>query len=246
MVCQNCGCKLKTGAVFCHVCGAPASQAVPPVRPRRSFARILIPVTVLLMLAIGAAVWYFQANSLENRLMEKQWWSEIYFQNRAYDFSDSEWWKEDHPNSPEKGYWVDGRVTQLRFFPHGTIRDIYYVTPVGAPGTAWMSDHEVTEQNYSPTYTWNGGSGNRGSWSVWDDDTLEFYGSLYKWSEQESNGTWYMTGDTLRIGTNYYTARAPRIYNTAGLPPYWCANCGESGPYDGKCPNCDSKEKITE
>lgn len=178
--------------------------------------------------------------SLEKRLMGAVWWGDPKFSNDAYDYSDSEWFQEEYPRSPTKGYYVNGDCESLLFCEYGTIRRIRYATPGD-----YMSSHEVTADNYSGGYKWESSSDNSTTWTLLDGKKLSVGDEVYRWSSGESENTWYMTATTLRIGTQRYTKTKPRINNVLDAPPYWCAHCGEEGPFKSKCPECEHEEKIS-
>jgi len=253
MFCKYCGNKLKDNAKFCSQCGHKTDDTQSPVDfndPQETTIRIHIGkkavISIILVFAVILGV--VIANnlpSLEDKLMKNTWWSEPQFHNDDYDYSDSSWYKEEHPDSPVVGYYVTGYCESLVFCEYGTIRKDKYNSP-GDSGGAYTSSNKITADNFPSSYRWLMYSDNKETWTLLDGKKLSVGEKVYRWDSYESESTWYMTSTTLRIGEDSYTKEKPRIYNVPDPPPYWCAHCGEAGPFKSKCPTCDKTEKVDE
>lgn len=255
MYCIRCGLKIQEGMRFCGRCGHCLDDSFPPERKQetvqttstspmrklttRQLKRI---IAVICLVAVVAGLLIWNPFSLENRLMGKKWWSDIRVNCEYFDYSDSE-----YIDSPaECGYWVDAYCDSLVFCPYGTIREQDYMTPEFAPSCAYATTYEVTPENVPSWFEWSMGYyRNSGTWEIMSGRRLVLNDNTYDWSQSEDENTWYLSGNTLRIGNRQYTSEDPglSIINDDVIP-YWCANCGEPGPYRKECPNCESKKKT--
>ena len=246
MYCTKCGFKMEDDVQFCSRCGHNANKSItgPKTTEKKSIKDRLQKMTKKQLLWIIAAVCVltvvigliiYNPFSLENRLMGKKWWTEINVDCEYYDYSDGD------------GYWVRASCGSIVFCPYGTIRNQYYYTPISS-GTAYDMDHEVTKDSIPGYFEWGMGKYgqfyNSGTWELMSGRRLVLGESVYEWSRAESEDTWYLSGNSLRIGDSYYTSKDPNLNIIDDDVPYWCANCGEPGPYTKQCPNCGSKKKT--
>lgn len=162
--------------------------------------------------------------------MKNTWWLEISFDN------------EESYNKDR--YWVTARCGRITFCFSGNVRGEYFDFGDGA----YRVSYKVTADNMPSYFEFSDvSSGNGGTWELLDNKELLFNDEYYEWDKDESEDTWYLKGDTLRIGEDYYSAENPgvRVSEDAKRISYWCANCGEAGPFDDReCPECECEEKI--
>lgn len=254
MYCSKCGREVRNGAKFCDQCGTsvlkkkkPIGKIIGILAAIAVVAALSVAVVLTGVIGVIGGVFLVRANSLENRLTRDMWWYEPRFYNEPYDYSDSDWFKEQHPGAPEKGYWVTGTCASIRFCQYGTIRNESYSAPPSySGGGAYMFSYEATADHYSPSMEWTGWSSNSTTWSLMDNKTLVIYDETYFWDENEAENTWYLSGDTLRIGKDYLTKVRPNINCVSDMPPYWCENCGQEGPFASTCPNCGDTKKRSD
>lgn len=240
MYCKYCGNEIPENTTFCKNCGNQLlyetvdSNETPAPQRTRGFASTIIKKAVLIAAVIAVLitgiVFFTKTNSLDKKLMQNGWWEEIQFDNepRAYDDS----------------YWVTAKCHRITFCPSGNVREDKFHFGWGA----YELSYEVNAENMPSNFSFpEVSSYNDYYWELLDGKELLYNDNYYEWSSTEDDDTWYLKGDTLRIGDTYYTTKNPgvKVDNDFDEIPYWCANCGQKGPYnETRCPNCDSKEKI--
>lgn len=230
--CPQCGSIIENEAEFCIKCG---SQVIKPEdkyllhiteektvhKKTKKNAIITLSVIIVVVAIIAIFVVIIQQNTLENRLMRETWWEEDIRLSRH--------------NGRLQSY-NSAEYKSITFCESGNVR----IESFSSTEYTWSED--------DPESWWNGRftfleSDNEDKWELLDNDKLYFRGVYYSWSTYSDDDTWYLAGDTLRIGrTTYITARASFSVNSN--IPYWCDYCGEEGPFGDSCPECDKSKKT--
>ncbi len=195
------------------------------IRNKKIIIGALSVIAVVIVVIVGILL--FQKSALEKRLKSKTWWEEIEITNTPHG----------------DRYDVSMSCKRYTFCKSGNIREEDF----GFGDGVYWSNKEVTLDNIPEHYTFSDvRSSNDENWKISLNKKLKFEGKSYRWNKEEAEDTWYIKGDTLRIGKIICSIEKPSldIYPFGEEIPYWCAKCGKKGPYENECPNCKSKDKI--
>ncbi len=254
-LCSYCGASAMKDENFCIRCGKALKKEEDTVYDSNSdfliknkdisavtgkliklFKSKKIVISACCIAAVVLAAVIAGSNSVEKKLMKNEWWSDIEFENEYYDYSDSE------------GYWVTAECEVLLFYEYGTYKFEKYSMP--GQGCAYLMSFIVNEDNCPSNFEWRRSGVNCDdyhTWTVLDGKRLCLGSNTYKWSSVASDDTWYLSRNKLRIGEKYYSTNEPDLNiadENPGLPSYWCAYCGEEGPFSVECPRCGKTEKA--
>lgn len=247
MYCSNCGKEISENTRFCETCGKQVlveSVVVNQNAAKKGLkvsAKSLSAIIILIVAAITTfliaitflitgVAFVTNQNSLDKKLMNNTWWEEIQFFNNYSESSGC--------------YHVTARCDRITFCPSGNVRCEEFDFGWGS----YTFAHKINKENMPLYFSFpEASSDNDMLWELLDDKELLLDNTYYKWSRRKAEDTWYLKGNTLRIGYTYFTSENPgvNVDDDADRIPYWCSNCGEEGPFEEiRCPECDCKEKT--
>lgn len=233
-ICNECGNSINEGDNFCCKCGCQAIKQEDKsllhttdektVQKKKTMKHAIIALSVIIAVVVIIVV-IIQQNTLEKRLMRHTWWEKEITIDSLYN----------------RTHWVNYAYYSSRVFcESGNIR----IEDFEASRT---SSEEIKSGEWYVTFS-EVSSYNNDKWELLENDELYINDSCYKWDKNENYNTWYLDGDTLRIGKTIYTSKARNFAvdnkSSNNNIPYWCDYCGEEGPFGDSCPECDKTKKT--